>query len=95
MNCKPGDLAIQVRSYAGNEGRVMTCIRLATRDEISKFGFSILLGAVWLTDQLLVTNHGTQTPLSADSLLRPIRDTPGEDETLQWLDVPTTEKANA
>jgi len=28
MNCKPGDLAVLIRSWAGNEGKVVTCVRL-------------------------------------------------------------------
>ena len=27
MNCKQGDLAIVVRSYAGNEGKIVTCVK--------------------------------------------------------------------
>jgi hypothetical protein len=28
MNCKPGDLAIIVKSLAGNEGKIVRCVRL-------------------------------------------------------------------
>lgn len=27
MNCKPGDLAVYVRSHAGNEGRIVEVVR--------------------------------------------------------------------
>jgi hypothetical protein len=89
MNCKPGDLAIAIRSKAGNEGRIFRCIRFVG----SLSGF--LGDDYWLTDQLSPTKHGDMDPHYRDSWLRPIRD-PGDDardETLDWLPSPAKETA--
>lgn len=93
MNCKPGDLAVIVRSVAGNEGRIVRCIRFVGK----------VRGWVgddrWETDQVLIGERGGKTNAVQDSCLRPLRD-PGndaKDETLLWagLPVPSTEKEAA
>ena len=33
MNCKQGDIAIVVKSFAGHEGKIVRCIRLAEETE--------------------------------------------------------------
>lgn len=74
MNCKPGDLAIFVRSNAGNEGLVVTCVRLATRFELDKFWFEVSDGPVWLIDEpVKMFPSGRYSPLAKDRYLRPIR----------------------
>jgi hypothetical protein len=91
MNCKQGDLAVFIRSDAGNEGRVVTCVRLTAIEELQLLGWRLDVGPVWVIDQVVLTTHGRLAPLAADSYLFPIRD-PGEDakdETLQWKKVPT------
>lgn len=87
MNCKEGDLAIVVKSYAGNEGKIVRCVRY--------------IGVVdgwrgddyWVVDSILTTNTGLHGPYAPDSFLRPIRDQDGPDETLTWKDVPKEVKA--
>jgi hypothetical protein len=93
MNCKPGDLAVFVRSDAGNEGRIIECVRLATRTELIRGGFITRFGPVWVTREPLIATSGIYLPFAIDAYLRPIRD-PGDDaqdETLQWLPVPSKE----
>jgi hypothetical protein len=97
MRCKQGDLAVFVRSDAGNEGRVVTCVRLAAIGELEMLGWRLDVGPVWVIDRGVLTNHGRLVPLAADSYLCPLRD-PGEDakdETLQWKEVPTKQKEPA
>lgn len=85
LNCKPGDLAVVIKGR--NAGKFCTCIRLATRDEAVALGY--LQGQpMWQTDTMLKDNLGGEDLLMFDHLLRPIRDNDGEDETLQWLEVP-------
>ena len=89
MNCKPGELAVIVKSMAGNEGKIVRCLRLATKDEVLQTRFTIY-PVVWLIDKALPTRLGHLAPLAYDVGLRPIRD-PGPDavdETLTWKPVP-------
>lgn len=88
MNCKPGDLAVVVRSIAGNEGLVLTCLRLATESEMRDGYYWRGLAPMWVTDRVSRNNIGGSDALMPDALLRPIRDQPGEDETLTWAEVP-------
>lgn len=105
MNCKPGDLAIVVRSKAPwLLGRVVTCVRLhdSQTHDLDGLPFGGDAGPRWVIDPPLAT-HMTLTgkPLLlytvADKALRPIRD-PGDDaqdETLSWKQVPSREEQPA
>lgn len=89
MNCKPGDLAVVVRSAAGSHGKIVTCIRLATKDEIRYWNHAEDVGPVWFIDQMLNRAFvggfgiGFPAPLASDYCLKPIRDNDGEDEMLR------------
>ena len=88
MNCKPGDLAVIVRSRAGNEGKIVRCIRLATASE--KFYF--VSGTYWLVDRELSTVFGRLASIARDDWMRPIRpqDDGAQDESKAYLPpVPT------
>ena len=90
MNCKPGDLAIVVHSHNNNHGRIVQCIRLVD------FSFQLGEFSSWMTEPMLMNSQGVLVPIP-DYQLRPIRD-PGEDaqdETLQWLPVPSVQKEAA
>ena len=97
MNCEKGDLAIVVRSDAGNEGRVVRCLELLglffaidRNGDVSDF-----MIPWWRIDQMLPARGGLLGNEMADDQLRPIRD-PGPDavdETLEWLPVPHKEHA--
>lgn len=80
MNCKPGDLAVIVRSAAGNEGRIVQCLDFVGVGD----GY---YDDSWLIDREIA---GTFEPLRfiSDSKLRPLRDNDGEDETLTWAGKP-------
>jgi hypothetical protein len=94
MNCKPGDLAVIVRSTSGNEGKFVTVLRW-----IGAYTFyhGERLSDCWLVrlEQDMRPKsggvyHAGQEHAFPDSWLKPIRD-PGEDakdETLQWKEVP-------
>lgn len=94
MNCKPGDLAIVVRSICGNEGKVVRCIRLDDRvsSEPSRMpdGTIVAPEPAWVIDRPLSDWEGEMSSYCWDSQLRPIRN-PGDDaqdETLAWKPVP-------
>jgi hypothetical protein len=92
MNCKPGDLAIYVSSRAGNEGRIVRCLRLASAQEVLSQGFGGW--HMWITDnQEIKTTNGLTTNLASDMYLRPIRDQDGEDEMLRIAGKPVKEIA--
>lgn len=81
MNCKPGDLAIVVKSTCGNEGKIVRCIRLATPVEADRLGY--WSGPLWYTDVELMSQryNGMERRMvrsCPDKYLRPIRD-PGDD----------------
>lgn len=91
MNCKKGDLAMIVRSYAGNHGKVVTCLELVgVADEKGlpvKYGGEIITlakGTWWKIDQDLELVFENQVfhkaPFSRDEFMIPIgnRDVPME-----------------
>lgn len=81
MNCKPGDLAIVIRSVAGNEGKIVRCVR----STVYRAGLGF--GLRWWTEPVLFGPFGEpQAPL--DACLRPIRGSGGTDETLTWAGKP-------
>ena len=86
MNCKPGDLAVIVRSFAGNEGKIVRCIEVVQSHDFS--GLSVLGGPRWLIDRPVPLLLCGFTRTVADAALRPIRPNDGEDETLTWAGKP-------
>jgi hypothetical protein len=96
MNCEKGDLAVIVKSIAGNEGKIATCIRLASYEEVMREGFFAWARLiVWVTDGEFIINNGGTTSLAPDEYLKPLRDNPGTDETLLWAPVPSKLKEKA
>lgn len=54
MNCKQGDIALVVRSIAGNEGRVVTCLEIIGNVELAnKLDVKIGDGVWWKIDTLI------------------------------------------
>ena len=87
MRCKPGDLAVVVKSTAGNEGKIVRCIRLMTSQECDAFGYR--RGPIWKVEGVLKTHryNGTEWALTdccPDEILSPIRD-PGDDAVDETL----------
>lgn len=106
MNCKQGDLAVMVRSRAGNEGKIVRCIRLV---EPGLYPMSTgiparleaALGPWWEVDTPLnhvsisphdLGAHLGLAPYARDCQLRPLRPDEGEDETLTWAGKPNNVK---
>ena len=87
MNCQKGDIAIIIDSDFGLEGKILTCKKyLGILPQIDKHG-NTTDTAYWETDY----DFGGGDKSIADEQLRPIRDQPGEDETLTWAPVPHKE----
>ena len=84
MNCKPGDLAVIVKSLAGNDGKVVKCIKYIGIKKWSINGPD----HTWVIDRELPDIGGSCSKFIEDRILRPIRDQPGTDETLLWAPVP-------
>lgn len=82
MNCKQGDLAVIVRSAAGNEGKIVRCVRF----------IGYVPGFIgedrWEIDLDLPTMLGGTCRHVMDGWMRPIRGGEGADETLSWAGKP-------
>jgi hypothetical protein len=88
MNCKPGDLAVIVRSESGNAGRIVEVLRAS--HHYPNHWWVRLSHPAMNHFRMLVTEVNC-----ADANLRPIRD-PGDDaqdESFRWA--PAPEKATA
>lgn len=81
MNCKQGDLAINVGGNPHARGEIYKVLR-----EYKGGVFSDGRPAWW------VEHRGYEWHCH-DHALRPLRGNSGQDETLQWCDVPTKEHA--
>ena len=85
MNCREGDLAVTVsaRHTPRRIGWIVCCVRLVpvgyyhepSDQEANGYGTWIVV-------------DGRESWLHADSRLRPIRDTDGEDESFSWAGKP-------
>lgn len=93
MNCKPGDLALIVRSSSGNVGKIVVCIKMVGMYRWLQPDGNSFISPCWLIDRNLRGWDGTTDAFVPDVCLRPLRD-PGDDakdETLRWQDVPVPE----
>ena len=82
LNCKQGDLAVVVRSTAGHEGKLLTCIRFIG-------AYEDYLGIdYWLVDRVLTSNCGEEHQVFRDIWLRPLRDSDAQDEILRMVGKP-------
>lgn len=86
LNCKPGDLAVIVRAQVLNQniGAIVEVVEFLGGPE-STWRVRTL-HPMQRRDGRIVETGGLGRV--RDGSLRPIRDNPGEDETLQWLEVP-------
>lgn len=87
LNCKAGDLAVVVKSEAGNEGKIVRCLRYLGYQLWRDRDNSPLCRPTWEIDQGLYSLDGSLRSEICDDQLRPIRD-PGDDakdESLSWL----------
>lgn len=81
MNCKPGDLAIFMKSNAGNEGKIVRCTRFLGRP-LNRLGIRSACDDIWETDTVLPMSWGPMEAWAADFQLRPIR---GEEGNESWF----------
>lgn len=79
MNCKKGDLAIVVKSWNNNEGKIVRCVRFVGKVEFQYTGVE----SAWEVDPPLFNEDGKNVP-TADSQLRPLK-APGAGETDEML----------
>jgi hypothetical protein len=100
MNCKPGDLAVIVSArYSTNIGALVEVLRPYVEGEIlpGQIASYYTIGPTWVVKAVSrpifvgIDKH-QQIAARADSTLRPIRDNPGQDETLDWA--PIKEKSH-
>lgn len=77
MNCKPGDLAVLVRSDAGNEGKIVTCVKYVGFVPTWRYN------DLWEIDRGLLDNFGEISKYASDSCLKPLRGGEGEDEMIR------------
>lgn len=88
MNCKPGDLAIVVKSFAGNEGKIVRCIRLRGEKPCTMPGRAATPVLSWEIDRPLVGWDGSIGETIPDWQLRPLRGDVGSDERIDELVTP-------
>ena len=88
MNCKLGDVAIVVNSIRGNLGKVVMCLEYVGLVRWLNNDGSSVECPTWKTDTDFNNPLPIFTYLIADDQLRPLRDTDGTDETLEWAGVP-------
>lgn len=79
MNCKPGDLAIIVKSPAGNAGKIVRCIRFVGKVD------GWVGNDRWETDSELPSTCGWVTRTMRDSYLRPIRPDESPEQSLEAM----------
>jgi hypothetical protein len=93
MNCKPGDLAVVIAARHTPQliGALVRVLRLATPGEtISRCFFGQSWVQVCTGESSWLVEKDDQQWFHRDCALRPIRDQPGQDETLTWAPVPAT-----
>ena len=93
MRCRQGDLAVIVRSVAGNEGKIVRCVKFVPDLVLCRPGNTLspaLPG--WRVDPPMWSAHGTLSRHAFDYQLRPIRDNDGEDEILRVVGKPNVKE---
>lgn len=88
MNCKQGDLAVIVKSAAGNEGKIVTCVRLLGSMQWRHPDGRMHSCSTWEIDGVIKGWSWQMSNTIADDQLRPIRDNDGEDEMLRIAGLP-------
>lgn len=102
LNCKAGDLAVIVGDHKTHPGTAGMLCHILSASPVGPFRLpdGHLAEAEWFPSWVIELSHpilmkwndGVVRPVTyatcPDAKLRPIRDTPGDDETLSWCDVP-------
>jgi len=89
MNCKKGDIAVVVGGKYGNEGRIVQCLRIATKEDFKFYLTEYISAPAWIVDVALMGSLFA-TPIAPDKWLRPLRDNDGQDEMLRIAGLPKT-----
>jgi len=76
MNCKEGEMAFIVRSDAGNEGKIVTCVKYLGRTWWRDNNGITFIDHTWRIDRKLPAWSGKMGDTIRDKQLRPIR--PGD-----------------
>jgi hypothetical protein len=87
LRCKVGDLAVIVKSAAGNEGKIVRVVKFVGQAPSNHVPYNDM----WEIDRKLPTNKGNLIDQISDSMLRPIQDSDLDDEALDWAGHPTKE----
>lgn len=87
-----GKKSIITKSYAGNEGKIVTCIRLATEEELYNACFSDTEGPVWIVNIPLSTDIGDPEYLAIDAWMTPLQDLDEPEQKVQELYAPRPSK---
>lgn len=80
MNCKPGDLAVIVRSKKGHLGKLVHVLCIDREDRLGTWEVKPLWN--------IKLPSGKKYFYIPDSQLKPIRPNDGQDETLTWAGKP-------
>jgi len=86
MNCKKDDLAIIIRSAAGHEGKIVTCLEYMGKKQGIGPGQKVVEYDIWRIDRALPSWNGVTTDLFPDEFLKPLRD-PGDDAVDEMLKI--------
>lgn len=83
MNCKQGDLAIVIKSYQGNLGKIVRCL-----EYIPNFKWEGLSNGAWYVEGNITNIVKKGNNYIHDSQLKPLKDNDGEDESFTWAGKP-------
>lgn len=88
-----GKKSIITKSYAGNEGKIVTCLRLATKDELNSIGFFWYADSpYWVIDRIMTSADGVMHSLVGDFQMTPLQDLDEPEQQVQELYAPSPNK---
>lgn len=90
LRCSVGDMAIIIKSMAGNEGKMVTCVRLSQPHSMYGYAESFCTqyaGRIWEVDRYLCLSNGSRKILTRgyvpDDWLLPIKPKDKEKEEVK------------
>ena len=86
-----GKKSIITKSYAGNEGKIVTCTRLATEEELNTIGgrFPKKYGPYWVMDRPMRAGNGQVHCFAGDKQMTPLQDLDEPEQQVQELYAPS------
>lgn len=93
-----GKKSIITKSQAGNEGKIVTCLRLATEEEKKELGRAWNPDSLWIVDvkvNTVLRLHGEQSVQQNcvfDASMTPLQDLDESEEQVQELYTPSPSK---